>query len=653
MARWDDRLRDLVNEELEYLYDMGGEFDEQNPGVAPYLRLSNKDPQDPFVERLLDGFAFLSARVRLKLEDEFPRFVQSLLESVHPNYLSPTPAVTVVELTPKPDEGDVAEGYTIARDTKLKSARSDSEVMSTFLTKHEVTLWPIGVREASYHTSNELGNFRVQFPEGTRAAIRIKLETRLPGLLFNKMERLDRLTFYLKSMPRTPISVYEQLLGHSMPAIARISETETVRVSSLGRVGYDASQALFPIDPRCFDGYRLLREYFTLPERFLFFEISNLNSAVMRCPGNSLELIIPLRHEERALSSLLKAQNFALFCTPAINLFEESIRADIRPGAYEFPLIPRLHPEDYEVFKVREVTAAGSGKVNSPRERLTISAGRPREQTFRPFYKLDDRCRSGDAYFTTRRLDRRIERAVAGGRTREEFLEAHTNPRPRRERETLAEGYKGSDVYVALVDAAEAPFATELTSLTAECLCTNRGLSASVKPGEGTTDFVLDAGGPVVAIRCVDGLLSPPRASFAHGDFGWRLVNHLTVNYLSLSGSEEESSSALRGLLALYTHAADPDRDPLIQAIQSLKQRPKTHRIPTPGPLAFVRGLEVTIGVDERAFQGSGVFLLGAVLEQFLAKYVSINSFSQTVLETPQRGEVMRWPARIGRRQIL
>jgi type VI secretion system protein ImpG len=144
-------------------------------------------------------------------------------------------------------------------------------------------------------------------------------------------------------------------------------------------------------------------------------------------------------------------------------------------------------------------------------------------------------------------------------------------------------------VFVTLVDAAEAPYPPELTSLVAQCLCTNRGLSTTIRPREGTTDFELAAGGPVDSIRCADGLLSPPRPSYAHGDFGWRLVNHLTVNYLSLTAAEEaQSAAALRGLLSLYTHAADPDRDPKIQAVQHLRQRPKTHRMPTPGA-ALVR----------------------------------------------------------------
>jgi type VI secretion system protein ImpG len=525
------------------------------------------------------------------------------------------------------------------------------------MTKDDVMLWPIAVKEAAYHTSNELGGLRLPANVDAKAAIRIRLETRLPGCPFKNLAGLDSLRFYLKAMARTPVSVYEQLFAHGQRALVRTGEgAQFATASNVERVGFDDSAALFPSDPRCFQGYRLLREYFTLPERFLFFQISDLAEALSKCDRTSIELIIPLRQEERSLSNALTGANFALFCAPAVNLFSEEIRADVTTGAFEFPLIPRLYPEDFEVFSVSKVVASGS-PVSAPgaRARAMPSSGRLIEQVFWPFYRLDDRSRGVGTYFTLRRLDRRIERAVPDDKTREQFLNLKSGSRvPLSPGGGDRNGYKGSDVFVCLVDANEAPFSPELSSLTAECLCTNRGLALTMRPGEGTTDFTLSVGAPIQSARCADGVLSRPQPSYAHGDFAWRLVNHLTVNYLSLTSSDEEkSAAALRMLLGLYSHANDPDSDPRVQAVKFLKQRSKVHRMPIPGQVTFARGLELSIGLDESAFGGTGAFLLGAVLEQFFAKYVSINSFTQTVLETAQRGQVMRWPAKIGRRAIL
>jgi type VI secretion system protein ImpG len=145
-----------------------------------------------------------------------------------------------------------------------------------------------------------------------------------------------------------------------------------------------------------------------------------------------------------------------------------------------------------------------------------------------------------------------------------------------------------------------------------------------------------------------------PRPSSAHGDFAWRLISHLTLNYLSLTNSDSErGAAALRDLLTLYGDIADATVRKQIDGVKSISSRPVVQRIARGEPIAFGRGLEVAVLFDEAAFEGTGAFLLGAVLERFFAKYVSINSFTKTIVRTVERGEVMQWPARYGQRQIL
>ena len=171
--------------------------------------------------------------------------------------------------------------------------------------------------------------------------------------------------------------------------------------------------------------------------------------------------------------------------------------------------------------------------------------------------------------------------------------------------------------------------------------------------GRGETDFTLSSGAPVKAVRCVTGP-THPRPSRAHGDTAWRLISHLSLNYLSLTDTDNRhGAAALRELLTLYGDLAEAAVRKQIDGVVSIQSRPVTRRAPIPGPIAFARGLEVAMNLDESAFEGAGAFLLGAVLERFFAKYVSINSFTETVVRSTERGEIMRWPARIGRRQIL
>ncbi len=166
--------------------------------------------------------------------------------------------------------------------------------------------------------------------------------------------------------------------------------------------------------------------------------------------------------------------------------------------------------------------------------------------------------------------------------------------------------------------------------------------------GHGKTDFTLETGAPVEATRCLAGP-TKPKPSHAEGEAAWRLINHLSLNYLSLADSDERSGAeALRELLSLYGQTSEEHVRKQIDGVRSVAARPITRRMPSPGPITFGRGLEVTLTCDEHEFEGTGVFMLGAVMEQFFAKYVSINSFTETVVRTLDRGEVIRWPLRTG-----
>jgi type VI secretion system protein ImpG len=153
-------------------------------------------------------------------------------------------------------------------------------------------------------------------------------------------------------------------------------------------------------------------------------------------------------------------------------------------------------------------------------------------------------------------------------------------------------------------------------------------------------------------VRCVAGP-SAPRPSHAWGQTAWRLISHLSLNYLSITNSGDQGAAALRELLQLYGDLADPGVSRQINGVSTVTSAPIVRRLPLEGPATFGRGLSLSLQCDEIAFEGTGVFLLGAVLERFFAKYVSINSFTETTLTTKQRGEVMRWPARIGGRPLL
>jgi type VI secretion system protein ImpG len=215
-------------------------------------------------------------------------------------------------------------------------------------------------------------------------------------------------------------------------------------------------------------------------------------------------------------------------------------------------------------------------------------------------------------------------------------------------------GYIGSEIFVSLVDMNEIPYRGDLQQLSFAALCTNRDLPLLWRKsiGQGQTDFTLELSAPVEAVRC---LIQPtaPRPADADGHIAWLLISQLSLNYLSLlDNGADEGALALRELLELYANRRDVSIQQQINGIKSVYAEHVTRRMPMAGPITFGRGLRIAVTMDDSAFEGTGAFLLGAVLERFFAKYVSINAFTQTVIRTENR-ELMTWPVRTGLRHTL
>lgn len=623
----DERLLEHYNTELRHLREMAGEFAREFPKIAGRLSL-DKDAKeicpDPYVERLLEGFAFLAARIHLKLDSEFPRFTQSLLETVYPHYLSPIPSMAVVRFDPEEQEGALAEGVVVPRATLMRSSIGKGErTACTFQTAHDVRLLPIRITEVRYYT-RDTAELNLPRELQARAALRIRLQA-TAAVPFKEI-KLDPLTFFIRGADDLPALIYEQIFARKSALILQsVAERGKILASlppsSIRRVGFSEKEALLPQSPRGFEGYRLLREYFAFPQRFLFFELSGLATAAPLTKGDQLDLVIALKEPETRLESRIDSTCLELFCTPAINLFPKTLdRINLSDRFSEFHVVPdRNRPLDFEVFEIDSVT--GYGAV----------AGQ--EQEFRPFYLARDTDLAAGAFYTTNRVRR--------------MLTAKEKQFGRKS------AYSGTEIFLSLVDANSAPYSSELRQLGIKALCTNRHLPIQMAVGIGRSDFTMDLSAPVVAIRCLSGP-NVPTPSQAEGRFSWRLISHLSLNYLSLLDAKgEEGAVALREILRLYADSNDRQTLKQIEGLRKIRSGAVIRRVKTPGPITFARGLEITVELDESAFEGTGVFILGAVLEQFFGKYVSLNSFTETIIRTQQRGEIMRWPAQMGRRQII
>ena len=623
-----DTLLRYYERELQHLREMGGEFARDYPKVAGRLGLESHACADPFVERLLESFSFLAARVQLKIDAEFPRFTNHLLELVYPHYLAPTPAMAVVQLQPDISEGNLARGFNVARGTALNSRLGKGDQTTCeFRTAHDVTLWPVELAQARYFgCSGQVGGVDLSRLGPVKAALRLRLRAGA-GLMINELD-MDSLMLHLRGPEGFPGRILEQMLAQAVGILVQPVQDDNrwhalVDKSSIRAQGFDDDQALLPVGPRSFQGYRLLQEYFALPQRFQFVELGGLAAAIKRCETAEIDITVLFKTFAPALENAVSAAQFALHCTPAINLFpKRTDRVHLSDQQADYHVVPdRTRPMDYEIYQVSGVTGYGSGAEA--------------QQRFESFYRANDlHAHAGQGAWYQVRRDTRV---MSGQQRRQ-------GPRS---------SYIGSEIFLTLVDVHESPYRTDLRQLGVDTLCTNRDLVLSMPVGAGKTDFAVESGAPVESVRCVAGPTAP-QASFAQGETAWRLVSHLSLNYLSLLDQDaEQGATALRELLRLYCGLEDSPAHRQIDGLRSVTAQSIVRRLPLPGPITYGRGLQVCVTVDEGAFEGGSVFVFGALLEQFFAKYVALNAFTETQIKSTTRGLIMQWPTRVGRCEIL
>ncbi|NKI95301.1 type VI secretion system baseplate subunit TssF [Rhizobacter sp. SG703] len=621
----DPNLLRLYNDELGHLKEVGAEFAKEFPKIAARLSMDGVEVTDPYVERLLEGFAFMAARVQLKIDAEHPRLIQHLLETVYPGFLSPMPSTMIARMRPDPLDPNLARGFGVKRGSALHSELVRGQnTRCEFRTAHDVTLWPVEIDAVQYFThAPDLPLAHLPPARQVRGGLRIRLKASA-GLKFSQLP-MEQLSFYISAGDDVAFRLHELVLGASLATwvhggAARSPNQGYADGASVEAVGYDDERALLPDTLRGFSGHRLLQEYAALPQRFLFFSVTDLARRLARIDSSECEIVLLFGRGEPALESLVDANSLALYCTPAINLFPKRLdRIQLGPGSFEHHAVPdRTRPMDYEVHTIESVTGFGTGQVA--------------EQRFLPLYAtFHEESRNHGAFYTLRREPRLLS--------------------SRQRLEGPRSAYVGQEVFLSLVDPRNAPYREDIRQVSLTALVTNRDLP-TLLPGSAST-WALDVAGPAGRIETMRGP-SRPVQRIARGDVGWSLVSLLTLNYLSIAGEDpRRAASALRSLMALHGPEQDVSWAKQVEGIQAVDARAVVRRLPFPGPLTFGCGVEVTTTVDELGFQGSSAFLLGCVLEHFYARHASANSFSETIVRSATRGEILRSQPRVGSKAML
>lgn len=603
-----DDVLPLYNRELEFLRRQAGKFADAHPKVAGRLRIGPEMADDPHVERLIEAVALLNARVRLKLEDEFPELTEAVLNALYPHYLAPVPPMGIARMEASTA---LSEPFEIARGTELETGAIDGE-RCRLRTTQALTLWPFEVTQVGLQGRP----FRAPVnprAQGALSVLHIRLATTNESATFGDLQP-DPIRFYLGGAGARALPLYE-LLRNRLLGIAvceQPDEPNTVFLppTALRPVGFARDEAILPYPSRSFVGYRLLTEYFALPQKFLFFEINGVSARMLAGAGRELSIYLYLADTDAELERGVTTADLSTGCVPVVNLFPlraEPIRLD--GTAFEHRIVPDARrPDALEVYMVDKVTASDVDGNEYP---------------FEPFFGLRHDAEGDVRFWHVAR------RQAASARD------------------------KGNELFISLLDRDADAGAPANWTLSVDTLCFNRDLLARIPSVGGQVPLDMVSPSPAVRRAFMASPFSPTRRPPLGNGRMWRLLSHLSLNHLSMAGGED-GGEALREILRLYDWGQGLETRRLIDGVRSVNSKRGLARIVLGRSTAITQGLDVDVLLDPQNYPPGGAYLMACVLEHFFGLYVAVNTFTRLTARLSGRtGVLASWPPRTGEKTLL
>lgn len=614
MIRLKDMLDDLLpyyNQELINIRQMAVEFAKLYPKVASSLRLTSSDVEDPHIARLIEAFAFLTANVRYKLEDDFPELAEAILENLAPHYLSPIPVFSIVEFKCQPE---LTASYTLPKNTLLETMPGYGETCY-FNTVYTNDLWPINIKKANL---NSFPNNAPVIPScygKANAVINITLECAADNMTFAMLQP-KKLRFFINTNNQLAFLIYEFIINSSI-AIALADTSSDEKVSFLSNtyikpVGFEELENILPYSAKTPLSYRTLTEFFVFPEKFLFFDIE-LPEEALACIDNKLELFIYLEKHHVDLETNIDVETFKLGCTPVVNLFKqiaEPIRLDHTLSEYRvIPDARRLSP--LEVYSIKKVMAVEEDK----------------QIEYMPFYgikhDINNQSHSEKYYWTCKR------RAMSEDNSKNRI----------------------TSIYLTFLHLNFNPTAESDKTIHVETLCTNGNLPGQLPFGNESCLQLSSASAPLTEIICLRPFTKTFRPELRNG-VRWKLISQLSLNHLSLV--DHSDAEILKEIFRLYNMNNSDENAHIIDGIVAVKSRRISTRCFSSANNALCRGIEITLTFDEMQYAGSSLFLFAEILERYFASYATINAFTKLIIVSARTDRILyQWLPRSGNKIIL
>lgn len=618
-----DPLYLRYEEELGFIRNEARHFAARYPLAASRLLLENDGCADPHVERLIEAFALLSARLRTKLDDEFPELVQSLVHHLYPHFTRPVPSMCTVGFEIDPKRARITTGIGLPSGTLLESVAPDGDRIQ-FRTGQATQIWPIRTISARYLTlpvPAEWGLFHLTAME---SAIHIRLNL-YGGMKWQDLEGLESLRFYIRGSQESSEFLLDTIVMKSLgcqwlsPAskpreILRVTPERPLKIT-----GFEPEHAILPKFEQDLWPYRLLTEYMVFPEKFHYLEVpfpspDQLKSLKLE---SHLDLVIPLSGRAEILQRTVSAETFTLGCTPAINLFHrtaEPIRTE--PSKYSYQVVADVaHPYAREIYSIDSVTWS-SLEVGDTHELVAF---------------MESVWETGD------------EVALQG------FWHAmRAFPAPPEN--------QLSEVFLVIVTQGFQPTTTEPATLVVRTLCSNGDMPLQASRVQGMLKFSMTGSDqPMARIVNVDRMTPSLRVPGARELYA-SLLSHLKLNHLSMADGDEAIES-LKAMLRLYVPAdsaiSSETRKILhsrINSLESISTGHFLHRASSGGQSLWLRGLEIRLMINSEAFDHEGGLILwGSLIERFLSLHLNINSLMKLrLIDIRSKGLLHEFPVRTG-----
>ncbi|MGK0442591.1 MAG: type VI secretion system protein ImpG [Pseudohongiellaceae bacterium] len=610
----DESLLSYFNRELTYIRKMGADFSEKHPKIAGRIRLDKNTVEDPHVSRLIESFAFLTAKIRHQLDDSFPELTEALMGQLYPDYHAPIPSMSIFQFRAIPE---VPTASVIEKGTAFYT-QPTAMGKCYYHNSYDTDVLPVAIKGTQFVNAPFKAPplpVHLKGANNSRAILKLQIEPLAGNNLADFT--VDNLRFYIHGQPHISFKLYEYMMSHATAVVLSGDDDEGNKQlihlpsSVLSPCGLNEKEAVIPFDGRTSSAHRLLAEYFAFSNKFLFFNLSNMLGAWEKLTnGFSIYIYFNKTHPE--LVQGVSDNTLLLGCTPVINLFDQSIETiDTSGMGIESQLrVSRAGSEYVDVHSIQSIFARNpEGK----------------EVALKPFYgshqNLDE---SKDSiYWCLRRENSKFKNGAVS---------------------------QGTETFVSFVDKTFKTIAPDSQwFIGANVLCTNRDAPSKLPFGPNQPEIGFMGEGAGLRIKC----LIPPTATLQPllGDATrWQLTTQLSLQ----SFSQHDGLEALKDVLKLYDFRGDDESKSILDGIRSLTTEMTTARIIQQGRSAICQGTHITISFDEQHYSGDGLYLFSALLSEFFAQICAINSFTQLTVNIQQRpGQKISWPPKNGEQALV